>query len=135
MVSNQSAFRIFSSIDFETIRVRGKKNNKTWFCYNFLHFQIVKTFGNLEIGFSIKLNKYFWIMINTFRVTLLLNLKFDTLWNKFEECRCHAVVPRVLPDMYLFLLKVLLSKIEGILSYVGLKKSYFTWQNMIVFNS
>ena len=40
----------------------------------------------------------------------------------------HSIRPEILFDMYLQLHKVLLSNSEGILSYIGLKKSYFSWQ-------
>ena len=42
--------------------------------------------------------------------------------------RLHSIRPEILFDMYLQLHKVLLSNSEGILSYIGLKKSYFSWQ-------
>ena len=40
----------------------------------------------------------------------------------------NAVTPRILFDMYLWPHEILLSKSEEILSYSGLKESYFTWQ-------
>ena len=36
-------------------------------------------YGNLEIGFTINLNKYFRTVINTFKVALLFLKKFNTL--------------------------------------------------------
>ena len=48
--------------------------------------------------------------------------------NRFEACRYNAVTTRLLIDMYLWLLKIVLSKNEGILNHKGLKESYFTSQ-------
>ena len=39
--------------------------------WRFFHFQIFETFRNLQLDFSINLNKCFWIMISSFGVTLL----------------------------------------------------------------
>ena len=38
----------------------------------FFDFQIFEAYGNLEIDFSINLNKYFQTVISTFKVALLL---------------------------------------------------------------
>ena len=62
-----------------------------WFCDQLLSipssvsdifFSISNFRKNLEIEFTINLNKYFWIMINSFRVTLLFWLK---LWHTVKQ--------------------------------------------------
>ena len=48
-----------SSIAFETVKSQVEKLQKAKFWENFFLFQIFQTFGNLEIGFGIRLQKYF----------------------------------------------------------------------------
>lgn len=63
-----------SKIIYETAK-RVEKQKKTWFRVNCFHFQIFKPFANLLIYFTVNWNKYFWIVISTFRcITLLLKL-------------------------------------------------------------
>ena len=95
-------FRFWYPLLLKLSRVRRKRNKKYDFVKIFL-FQIFENFASLEIGFSINLNKGFCLMINFFGVTLLF----------YFSVSLH---------------KVLLSNTEGILSYMGIKKSYYTWQ-------
>ena len=37
-----------------------RRKTKSIIFENFFHFQIVQTFGNLEIDFDINLKKFFW---------------------------------------------------------------------------
>ena len=58
MVYNQDKFRFLPLVASEIVKdKRREKQKKTLFRDNFFYFQIFRTFGNLDIGFSIKLNK------------------------------------------------------------------------------
>ena len=53
-------------------RIRGKRHKKYNLGTGFFYFQSFKTYDeNLEIDFSINLNKHFRTIINTFNVALL----------------------------------------------------------------
>ena len=54
---------------------------------------------NLEIDFSINLNKYFWIVINTFKVALLILKNFNTC--KAGSRHAVAITLDILFDMFL----------------------------------
>ena len=76
-----------------------------------------------------------WTIINIFEVVQLIRWNFDTLQNRSEAIRCNSVITVIYFDMFLKLNKILLSKCDGILDYVDLKKSYFKlWKHEIIWN-
>ena len=70
MVWNQSKFRIPLKLP----------NKKVRFWHNFFHFQVLETFGNLEIDFSITLNKCYEVIIIT-----MLNYFLLQFWQTIKQ--------------------------------------------------
>ena len=64
----------------------------------------------------------------------LIRLRFERYFLIIGDLdlKYAVTMPGILLDMYLWLHKFLLSKSEVILSYRGLKKSYFTWQKQAI---
>ena len=47
----------------------GKRNKKAWFWDNLSILKVFVASCNVEADFSVKWNKFFWIVIKTFEVT------------------------------------------------------------------
>ena len=60
MISNQGAFRILSSIAFETVKSQTEEKQKSMIsAKRVFHFQIFETFGNSETYFGVTLKECF----------------------------------------------------------------------------
>ena len=53
IVQNQGTFRILSSMVFETVKIKGKRNKNACFPDKIFNFQFFKTFRDLKTNFSI----------------------------------------------------------------------------------
>ena len=116
MIEKQSVFQSFASV---TQRKRNKKRD-----FSAIFF-VLKFSKFLEIRIQVlrsqyQLDQMFLNNIITSQITTVFYSNFDTLLYKFEACRCKAITTGTLLDVYLQRHKVLLSKSEGILSYMGL---------------
>ena len=96
MVKSQVAFRILSSIVFETKREKeretkretkqGRETKKTWFHDNFFRLQMFETFENSEIDFKYQLkpvflnNDQYFHSYATFFVKTLTHYKTDLFY-------------------------------------------------------
>ena len=90
IAKNQGAFWILSSIFFKTVKkAETRKTKKAWSCDDFFHFQTFEIFGSLWINFSINWNKCFWVMINSFRITLRFWHTIKQIWTMPLQ-RCHT---------------------------------------------
>ena len=105
----------------------GRETKKHDFWTQFVSFWSFSNFWKFTNRLQYQLKEMFLINYQYLRGYATFLLK---LWHTIKQIlniHYNALMPGTLFGMYLQLYKVLLSKNKWILSYRGLKKSYFTW--------
>ena len=122
----KACFRFYHQLFMTQLRIRGNSRTKTWFRNRFFHLLIFETYGNLEIDFSINLNKHFRAVMNT--------LKSHCFFVKvLTHCKTNSKHAVVMPLHHTFCLtcfynciKLYCPKVREYPELYGKKKSYFT---------